>query len=104
MHRIHRCHSKFLPRINALSVPYLSSNLEVASSRWCWMPGSCVLCPAPVTRMYSASGHLRCSSQEVTMGQTTSYLPCTMTHGMWRILSTLSSNCDSGLKKPPLQK
>jgi len=36
------------------------------------------------------SGHCLYNSQAVTGGQTTSYLPCTMVVGMFRIRSTFS--------------
>ena len=46
------------------------------------VPGSEAECPASEMICRSASGHARCNSQALVIGQTTSYLPCTMTAGI----------------------
>ena len=67
-------------------------NLSVASTKASIIPFSEQLCPASGIICKVDKGNFLCNSQADLAGQTTSYLPCTITVGILAILSQFSSN------------
>jgi len=79
-------------------------NLSVASTKASIIPFSEQLCPASGIICKVDKGNFLCNSQADLAGQTTSYLPCTITVGILAILSQFSSNWFYFVKNPPFTK
>lgn len=61
-------------------------NLSVADTKACTVPGSTKLCPASGMKMSSEFFIYLCKAQADLAGAITSYLPWTITVGIWAIL------------------